>query len=171
MEKKFIFVIGGARSGKTSFALGLAASMPGPRRYLATAEALDGEMLERIGRHKKERQGDWVTVEEPLQIVSKVNGEENGVVLIDCLTLWVSNLLGSSWSDGRILSEAGSLACACRGSGAKVIAVSNEVGLGLVPENRLARRFRDVSGAVNQIMAGAADEVYFISAGLPLKMK
>lgn len=171
-HRKSVFVIGGARSGKSAFALQLAESMGGHRIFVATAEALDGEMEERIGRHRKERSSSWETVEEPLDIAGRLSGASTGsVVLIDCLTLWVSNLVSSGLDDGRVVQEALRLSGAIKAARSSVIAVSNELGLGIVPENSLARRFRDLSGIVNREVAGACVEVYFIAAGIPLKMK
>lgn len=168
----FSFVIGGARSGKSAYALGLASSLPGGKVYIATAEALDREMEERIRRHREERGAEWETIEEKKRLGEKVIATGPGrVVVIDCLTLWITNLLSAGLSDREILDEAGALARACRESGSDVIAVSNEVGLGIVPENALARRFRDLSGAVNKEMASLADQVWLVAAGIPLKLK
>lgn len=171
-RRKSVFVIGGARSGKSAFALKLAESIGGNRIYVATAEALDGEMEERIGRHRKERSASWETVEEPLDIAGRLSGASTGsVVLIDCLTLWVNNLVSSGLDDDKVVEEARRLSEAIKGARSSVIAVSNELGLGIVPENSLARRFRDLSGIVNREAAGACGEVYFVAAGIPLKMK
>lgn len=171
-HRKSVFVMGGARSGKSAFALKLAESIGGKRIYVATAEALDGEMEERIGRHRKERGASWETVEEPLDIAGKLSGASTGsVVLIDCLTLWVNNLVSSGLDDGRVVEEALRLSEAIKGARSSVIAVSNELGLGIVPENSLARRFRDLSGIVNREVAQACEEVYFVAAGISLRMK
>ncbi|MBI4948896.1 MAG: bifunctional adenosylcobinamide kinase/adenosylcobinamide-phosphate guanylyltransferase [Deltaproteobacteria bacterium] len=170
MSNGLTFVLGGARSGKSAFALKLGEANAGPRVYLATGQAGDAEMALRIGRHREERGDRWETVEEPQAIVAEVNKAE-GVLLIDCLTLWVSNLLFAGLDDGDIIKTAESLAVASILSGARVIAVSNEVGLGIVPENPIARRFRDLSGATNRIMAERAKDVWFVAAGIPLKMK
>ncbi|MDP2688568.1 MAG: bifunctional adenosylcobinamide kinase/adenosylcobinamide-phosphate guanylyltransferase [Deltaproteobacteria bacterium] len=168
---KFVFVIGGARSGKSSFALKLAASLPAPRRYLATALSRDAEMEERIRRHKDERGDGWETMEEPRDIKGRLEGLEGGVALIDCLTLWLTNLIEAGLTDEGVEAEAKGLLSAVNRSGPDVIAVSNEVGLGIVPANALARRFRDLSGMVNRMAAEAASEVYFLAAGLPMRMK
>ncbi|MBW7957366.1 MAG: bifunctional adenosylcobinamide kinase/adenosylcobinamide-phosphate guanylyltransferase [Deltaproteobacteria bacterium] len=172
MPGRFSFVIGGARSGKSAFALGLASNLPGRKVFIATAEAFDQEMDERIRKHKEERGAEWETVEEKKSLRERVEslGPECAVV-IDCLTLWITNLLSAGLSDKEILDEAGALARACKESGSSVVAVSNEVGLGIVPDNALARRFRDLSGAVNKEMASSAKEVWFLAAGLPLRMK
>ncbi|MBI5887202.1 MAG: bifunctional adenosylcobinamide kinase/adenosylcobinamide-phosphate guanylyltransferase [Deltaproteobacteria bacterium] len=190
----FTFIFGGARSGKSAFALSLADSMPEKKRiYVATAKAIDlsplktcedKEMAERIRLHKNARGPEWQTVEEPIDIAPHVRaaGPEaesvtdtesvtDCVVLFDCLTLWLSNLMEAGLSDDAILAKASAFASACKGSSSKIIAVSNEVGLSIVPENALARRFRDLAGMVNRITAKAASEVFFIAAGLPLKLK
>ncbi len=171
-DKKFVFVLGGARSGKSGLALKLAEGFPGPRAYIATAEALDSEMEERINNHKKDRGADWTTVEEPKDIEAKVDGlKDCGVILIDCLTLWLTNLIEAGLSDAVIKEAAEKLAASCKRTEASVIAVSNELGLGIVPENPLSRRFRDLSGTINQLIANAAQEVFFVAAGIALKMK
>ncbi|WKZ32430.1 MAG: bifunctional adenosylcobinamide kinase/adenosylcobinamide-phosphate guanylyltransferase [Thermodesulfobacteriota bacterium] len=172
MPGEFSFVIGGARSGKSAFALGLASNLPGRKVYIATAEALDPEMDERIRRHREERGAEWETIEEGKELGKRVSSLGPGcAVVIDCLTLWITNLISRGLSDRDILDEAGALAMACKESASSVVAVSNEVGLGIVPENALARRFRDLSGAVNKEMASSAKEVWFLAAGLPLRMK
>ncbi len=167
-----IFVVGGARSGKSAFALELAGKLAGRRAYIATARALDPEMEERISNHKKSRGPGWETFEEQKDVEERVASLGGyGVILLDCLTLWLTNLVEAGLADNEIKTRASLLAEACGKSDARVIAVSNELGLGIVPENPLARRFRDLSGSVNQIMAGAADEVFFVAAGIPLRMK
>lgn len=172
-DNSFTFVVGGARSGKSSFAMRLAESSGSPRLYIATAQSLDSEMEERIRRHREERGGGWETLEEPMEVSGSVMRAGGGcrVVLIDCLTLWLTNLLMAGLDDPSVESEVERLVSACKGSSAKVIAVSNEVGLGLVPENPLSRRFRDLSGTMNQRMAMAASEAWFVASGIPLKMK
>lgn len=170
MSNGLTLVLGGARSGKSAYALKLGESLAGPRVYLATGQAGDAEMALRIDRHKEERGDGWKTVEEPKEVVPIIE-KSDGVVLIDCLTLWISNLLFAGLGDGEIIKMAESLALASSSTGARVIAVSNEVGLGIVPDNALARRFRDLSGATNRLMAERATEVWFVAAGIPLKMK
>lgn len=169
----FIFVVGGARSGKSSHALSLAAAHKALEKvFIATAQAFDAEMSERIEAHRFERGDGWKTIEEPLEVASKVKGLGAGkVIVIDCLTLWLSNLIHSEKDDAKIKEEITALAKAFRDAPSVVIGVSNEVGLGLVPENALARRFRDLSGLMNQAMASKADEAWFIASGLPLRLK
>ncbi len=172
MAGKLIFVVGGARSGKSGFALKLAGDLPGPKAYMATARALDLEMEERISAHKKDRGPGWETIEEPEDVAERIialNGY--GAIVLDCLTLWLMNLIEAGVDDVKVKERAVRLAEACKGSDACVIAVSNELGLGIVPENPLARRFRDLAGVVNQLVARAADEFYFVAAGIPLRLK
>ncbi|MCL4491439.1 MAG: bifunctional adenosylcobinamide kinase/adenosylcobinamide-phosphate guanylyltransferase [Nitrospirae bacterium] len=169
---RIIFVIGGARSGKSSFALSSASALRGSKAYIATAQALDGEMAERIRKHKEERPEEWSTLEEPLKVAGLLKNIRSSydVVLIDCLTLWLSNvLLGNEEGLTDTIDEFISALREC--TAASVYIVSNEVGLGLVPDNALARKFRDISGELNQRVAGIADEVYLVVAGMPLKIK
>ena len=161
-------VLGGGRSGKSRFAEGLARGFEGAKTYVATAEPFDEEMRQRIEKHKQQRAGDgWVTVEAPLDPVSAVRAAA-GFVLLDCVTVWLGNLMHHEKEIGAAVAG---LAGALRESPARIVLVSNEVGLSIVPENAMARRFRDEQGLANQRLAEAADEVYFIAAGLPLKLK
>jgi adenosylcobinamide kinase/adenosylcobinamide-phosphate guanylyltransferase len=160
-------ILGGARSGKSAHALRLAEV--GGRRpvMIATAQALDAEMAERIARHRAERGARWRTLEAPLDLsaaIAAIGAEE--IAVIDCLTLWVSNLM---LAERDIARETARLLEAMRGK--ELLLVANEVGLGIVPDNALARRFRDEAGRVNQRVAAAADHVVFIAAGLPLTLK
>lgn len=194
-----VFITGGARSGKSAFSLGMANSIIHPwqggderavrKCYLATAQALDSEMEDRIARHKAERGNDWDCLEEPLRVAEKIE-EVKGrydVILFDCLTLWVSNIMHSlsfpspiegfipgaveGQGEGGIKEQINALISACKRSGSTVIIVSNEVGLGIVPDNRLARQFRDIAGTANQLFAKAADEAYFVVSGIPMRLK
>lgn len=171
VKKKIIFITGGARSGKSRLALEEALRVPGKKAFIATAEESDDEMRERIRRHKQDRGEGWETYEEPLKIADVLGGMEGhyGVIVIDCLTLWLSNVMQSTLDvDAEIEQFISSLA---RLSLPSVFIVSNEVGMGIVPENELARRFRDVAGRLNQRVAGAADEVYVTLSGIPVKIK
>jgi len=163
-------VLGGARSGKSRFAEGLIAAAPGPWVYLATGEAGDTEMAVRI-RHHRERRGEgWITIEETLKLPDALRraAGEGRAILVDCLTLWVSNLMAA----GRdVTAETQGLVAALPQISSPIVFVANEVGLGIVPDNALARAFRDEAGRVNQAIAAAANRVYFIAAGLPLVMK
>jgi len=160
-------ILGGARSGKTAHALVAAEATGWDLVMIATAEALDTEMEERIARHRAERGPRWRTIEAPLDLVGALGqlGPDETAV-IDCLTLWVSNLMHA---ERDLEAEATGLIAALPGR--NVVLVSNEVGLGIVPDNALARRFRDAAGRLNQQVAAAADRVVFVAAGLPLTLK
>jgi adenosylcobinamide kinase/adenosylcobinamide-phosphate guanylyltransferase len=173
MAGKLYFITGGARSGKSAFAEKLAGDLAGKRAYLATAQALDAEMVERIEHHRRRRGDAWDTFEEPLavaELVRKLSGRYQ-VLLLDCLTLWLSNVMARTGSDKDISSQVDELTEALRGFGGSVLVVSNEVGLGIVPDNALARRFRDLAGFANQKVAQASDDAYFLAAGMPMKIK
>ncbi|MEL6766990.1 MAG: bifunctional adenosylcobinamide kinase/adenosylcobinamide-phosphate guanylyltransferase [Pseudomonadota bacterium] len=165
-------VLGGARSGKSARALALAeaAAAPAARVFVATAEALDDEMADRIARHKAERGAGWALVECPLDLPDAVSAQSAAgrVLLIDCLTLWLSNLMHHERAPE---AAAASLLAAIADAPGGVIAVSNEVGMGLAPTNALGRAFRDAQGRLNQQVAAAADRVEFVAAGLPLALK
>ena len=164
-----ILVGGGSRSGKTRFALDLAAGLGSRLLFVATAELLDEEMRCRAAAHQAERGARFDTVEAPRELPQAVreHGGRYDAVVIDCLTLWVSNLMLGGVEDLRPHGD--DLAAAC--SGRPVVLVTNEVGSGIVPENALARRFRDEAGWMNQRMAAAADTVYWVVFGCPLKVK
>ena len=164
---RITLVLGGARSGKSRFAETLAREHGGPRTYIATAEAFDEEMRQRIARHRDQRAGDgWQTLEAPLDPAAAL--PRDGLVLLDCVTVWLGNLM----HHGRDLKgEVAKLCAALEACPAEVILVSNEVGLSIVPENAMARRFRDEQGLANQALAAISEKVYFIAAGLPLKLK
>jgi adenosylcobinamide kinase/adenosylcobinamide-phosphate guanylyltransferase len=164
-----VLITGGARSGKSRRAEARARSFPGRPVYIATAEAHDAEMEERIARHRARRGDDWIVRETPLDLVQAlVKTDGGGARLVDCLTLWLSNLLHArrDWS-----SEATLLAAALQRQQSPVILVTNEVGLGIVPDNALARSFRDAAGLLSQAIAEVADEVEFVVSGLPMKVK
>lgn len=164
-----ILITGGARSGKSTRAETRAKAFPGRPVYIATAEALDAEMEARIAKHRARRGTDWVEREVPLDLVSAlVATDGGGARLVDCLTLWLSNLMHAErdWE-----SEVNELADALPQLKSPVVLVTNEVGLGIVPDNALARSFRDAAGIMNQTIAAAADEVEFVVAGLPMKLK
>ncbi len=177
MSIKLIFILGGARSGKSAYALKLTEAMAGKKLYLATAQALDKEMAEKIKNHKKQRGSKWTTIEEPIKVADVIRWDKkHDVLLLDCLTLWVSNLMSKesgvrSQKSEVIYKNINQLISTCKNSKANIVVVSNEVGLGIVPDNPLARRFRDIAGYANQKMAEAADEVYFVAAGMPMRMK
>ncbi|GGJ64970.1 bifunctional adenosylcobinamide kinase/adenosylcobinamide-phosphate guanylyltransferase [Deinococcus aquiradiocola] len=166
-----LYVTGGARSGKSRHAEGLAAALGGDAvTYLATAQAFDTEMEDRIGRHRADRPAAWVTLEEPLNVADALRGVR-GVVLLDCLSLWVSNLILRGDDDAAILRAADAVLEVQRARGAALVAVSNEVGAGIVPDNALARRYRDTLGWVNQRFAQDSREAWAVISGLPLRLK
>ena len=168
--KLITFIIGGARSGKSSFALQKASALPGSKAYIATAQALDNEMRERIEKHKKERPEEWMTFEEPLNISALIKDiqDKHDVILLDCLTLWLSNLMLNNLD----LEKEIDLFCSSLFTvHCSLFIVSNEVGMGIVPDNELSRRFRDLSGYLNRKVAEIADEVYLVTAGIPIKIK
>jgi len=173
MPKKIIFITGAARSGKSQFALGIAQDFPGPKAYLATAQALDEEMTERIRRHIWARGPHWRTLEEPLRITEVIqeHGDRFGLILLDCLTLWLSNALMAGWNEETVMVETDRFLQAARRVSGNLILVGNEVGWGIVSENALARAFRDISGRIQQKVAKEADEVYLIVCGIPQKIK
>lgn len=172
MNSEVILVLGGARSGKSRHALALAAARPGPRAFVATAEPGDEEMRDRIARHRRERSADWATFEEPLAVPALVRRlvATHPVVLVDCLTLWVSNLLHAE-PDGIERRAAELVEALGAAGGARVILVSNEVGMGIVPAPQLARRFQDEAGRLHQVVAAAAGQVFLVTAGIPLRVK
>ena len=164
-----ILITGGARSGKSVRAELRALSFPGRPVYIATAEPLDAEMRERIAQHRARRGSVWQECETPLELVAALRDtDRGGARLVDCLTLWLSNLLQASrdWAQ-----EAEALADTLAHQNNPVVLVTNEVGLGIVPDNALARQFRDASGVLNQMIARVADEVEFMVAGLPMRVK
>jgi len=164
-----ILITGGARSGKSVRAEARARAFAGKPVYIATAEALDAEMADRIARHRARRGNEWLERETPLELVAALDETDGGGArLVDCLTLWLSNLLhaGRDWT-----SATAALTDALARQRSPVVLVTNEVGLGIVPDNALARRFRDAAGIMNQTIARAADEVEFVVAGLPVRIK
>lgn len=173
-----ILITGGARSGKSRFAEELTRSFGTALCYIATAQALDGEMDERIERHRLRRGNQWETIEEPLMIpqtLARIDGIYSAI-LLDCVTLWLSNLLLSHdendpAAEGLVLTNVQRLAATLRGMSTPVILVTNEVGQGIVPENPLARLYRDIAGQANQILAAACTTVYVTISGIPLKLK
>ncbi len=172
MDNRFTFILGGARSGKTAFALAAAGKLAGQKTYVATGGAFDAEMTERIKRHKSERGSTWTTIEEPLDVVKAIAGLDPGrAVLVDCVTLWLNNFIWKGISDEAILEEVKRLADFCPSCEKDVFMVSNEVGSGIVPEHQVARRFRDLAGEANKMLAASANEVYLMTAGIPLKIK
>jgi adenosyl cobinamide kinase/adenosyl cobinamide phosphate guanylyltransferase len=162
-----VVLVGGARSGKSKLALERAESEGAPVAFIATGEAGDEEMAERIERHKAERSAAWRTIEEPIDLVGALESVPDGTtVIVDCLSLWVANVIETEGIEERGATAA---RVAATRTGLTV-AVTNEVGLGIVPDNALARHYRDVLGRVNTLWAGAADEAYFVVAGRALRL-
>ncbi|MDR2826810.1 MAG: bifunctional adenosylcobinamide kinase/adenosylcobinamide-phosphate guanylyltransferase [Candidatus Adiutrix intracellularis] len=169
---ELILYLGGAKSGKTRLALARAKTYPPPHYYLATAQALDEEMAERIQRHQAERGNTWHTLENPLTPdLTLAELDKDGLILLDCLTLWLSNLLVENDDSKWILSRVDNLLRAVQLYSGPVIIVSNEVGNGIVPINAMARKFRDLTGVANQRLAAQADQVILSVAGLEIKIK
>lgn len=163
------FVLGGARSGKSAHAEALVSALPPPWTYVATAQAFDAEMSERIAHHRARRDERWQTVDAPLGLCEALAAQPEGrPVLIDCLTLWLSNHM---LAEHDVTHESARLAAALAAPRGPWFAVSNEVGLSIVPDNALARRFRDAAGRLNQQTAAAAASVLFMVAGLPMRVK
>ena len=170
---KIIFILGGARSGKSTYALELAKKDKKKVAFIATCQARDKEMSERIRLHKKLRPESWQTFEEPYKVSNLLgkSGAKFQVVLIDCLTLLVSNLMLKGMKEKVIINEVSNILAALKKINGKAIIVSNEVGLGIVPNTKLGRNFRDVAGKINQLVAGKSDEVFFMISGIPGKIK
>lgn len=162
-------ITGGARSGKSRHAEARALSLPGRPVYIATAEVMDTEMAARVAEHRARRGGCWAEYPAPLELAAALSATDgNGPRLVDCLTLWLSNLMHAGRNPAVSVKA---LLDALKLQRAPVVLVSNELGLGIVPDNALARGFRDAHGRMNQEIAAAADEVTFVVAGLPLKLK
>jgi adenosylcobinamide kinase/adenosylcobinamide-phosphate guanylyltransferase len=172
--KKNVFVLGGCRSGKSRYALETAQTYPGNHKvFIATCVPRDDEMKQRVARHQAERSPAWKTVEAPLQLPEAIAecSREDRTIVVDCLTLWISNLL-LEFSDVEMIERSITrLTAAIERSHGPVILVSNEVGNGIVPENELARKFRDLVGSVNQAVAGCVDSVVWVVAGIPVTIK
>jgi adenosylcobinamide kinase/adenosylcobinamide-phosphate guanylyltransferase len=172
MSREIVFITGGARSGKSAYALKEASRISGKKAYIATAEALDEEMQQRIENHKRRRGDEWITFEEPLKIAEVIKEIEGkySVIIIDCLTLWLSNIIHGNFDIIYEIENLISTLCVTSHV-SHIYIVSNEVGMGIVPDNELARKFRDMAGILNRKIAETADEVYVVLAGIPLKIK
>ena len=165
---RLTLVLGGAASGKSAHAEALVAGTGLPPVYVATAEALDDEMAARISAHRARRGAEWTTIEAPLDPAAALLEATGKAVLVDCLTMWLSNLLTAGRDDA---AETEKFLTALAAASDPVVLVANEIGLGVVPETAMAREFRDRHGALNQAVAAAADRVIFVAAGLPLPLK
>lgn len=171
---KHTLILGGAKSGKSTLALELANQAGGRRVFLATAQAGDHEMQDRIRRHQAERGPEWSTVEEPIDLRAALKNADHAdaVLVVDCLTLWLSNLLTvAQMPADEVIAKGRDLAALLPELEAQVILVANEVGLGIVPDNALARLYRDLAGGLNQELAKVCGQVIFVAAGLPLVLK
>jgi len=163
-------LVGGARSGKSTLAVRRASSA-GAVVFIATGEAGDEEMAARIEAHRSERPAGWTTVEEPVELRAALESSPaTAFLIVDCLSLWVSNLIGRDWDDAAIETESVRVAEAAHGRGGQTVVVTNEVGLGVVPATPLGRRYRDVLGRVNAAFAEAADEALLVVAGRTLRL-
>lgn len=169
---RIVLVLGGAASGKSEYALGIAGPR-NPSAFVATGQGLDEEMAARIARHQATRSADWETVEEPLEVEAwfTEHGLQYRTILFDCVTLWLSNLIGAGVNEATIHMRVGALLKSMQAASARVVIVSNELGMGLVPAEPATRGFRDLAGRVNQLIAGTADEVYLVVSGIPLRLK
>lgn len=166
---KLTFLLGGARSGKSLHAERLISTLPAPWTYIATAQAFDDEMRERIAHHRERRSEGWKTLDAPFDLANTLRALPGGTpVLLDCLTLWLTNVM---LADGDVNAAVDELCSVLAAPTGHWYVVSNEVGLSIVPENALARRFRDEQGRLNQKIAALADDVLFMVAGLPMKVK
>lgn len=164
-----MLVLGGARSGKSRHAEAQCEGLPGTINYIATAQAFDAEMRDRIATHRARRSKRWQTIEAPIDLPAAIaQAQQSGPILVDCLTLWLSNLVLAGEDIDRWSKD---LVTAVGGCTVPMVLVSNEVGLSIVPENALARRFRDEAGLLNQHVAAVCDRVHFVAAGLPVTLK
>jgi adenosylcobinamide kinase/adenosylcobinamide-phosphate guanylyltransferase len=169
---KLILVLGGAASGKSDIALRLSGGKT-PKAFVATGQGLDAEMSTRIARHQATRSSDWATFEIPVDMAQWFGDHANGysTIVIDCVTLWLSNLQEQGKNDSAIKDKVSELLKVMRSSPATIVLVSNELGMGLVPVGESVRKFRDLAGWVNQQIAAAADEVHLVVSGIALRMK
>lgn len=182
MQGKLIFITGGVRSGKSSFAEEVTSGLGSDITYIATAQAFDNEMKHRIHLHRERRPNFWKTVEEPLDVTGVIRkiGSQTEVIMLDCLTMMVSNLMFrlpdaeadlSVENQEKIIDEIRSVAAAAKEADAHVVIVSNEVGLTLVSDNKLGRIYQEIVGRANQVVAAQADEAYLVVSGLPVTLK
>jgi len=172
--KELIFIIGGCRSGKSTYALQTAERIPAEKKiFIATCLPQDDEMKQRVAKHQTARSQNWITVEEPLHLPEAIlqNSRRAEVILIDCLTLWVNNLLMETDDEKQLEQTISQLINTLEKTTRPIVLVSNEVGTGIVPENKLARQYRDIIGLVNQAVAKTASKVIWMVAGIPVTVK
>ncbi|WP_197685437.1 bifunctional adenosylcobinamide kinase/adenosylcobinamide-phosphate guanylyltransferase [Nitrospira japonica] len=175
-KSQLIFVLGGASSGKSEAALRLATKGVRPtvsRAFVATGQALDKEMAERIARHRSSRPASWVTAEVPLDLTGWIerHGREHRVIVVDCLTMWLSNQFGQGRVDAGIVQDMQGVLGAARRTRARIVLVANELGMGIVPGDAVSRRFREVAGTINQLIADESDETHLVVSGLSVRLK
>lgn len=175
-SSRLLFVLGGASSGKSETALRLALrgiGRTGPRAFVATGQALDEEMAERIARHRSSRPASWVTAEVPLDLTGWIerHGREHRVIVVDCVTMWLSNQFGRGRRDARIVQDMQDFLGAARRTGARIVLVANELGMGIVPGDAVSRRFRELAGGINQLIANESDETHLVVSGLSVRLK
>lgn len=175
---RIVLVTGGSRSGKSDYAQKYAESLAGRKAYIATCPVIDSETAARVKKHREARAGaEWSTIEETFHLAKVISSADHDILLVDCLTLWVNNVMYEAGLAGRSVTEEKiSALCretinACRAHAGTIIFVTNEVGMGIVPDNPEARRFRDLAGRCNQVIASHADEVWFVVSGIPAKIK
>lgn len=173
IQDNLTLIFGGAKSGKTDFAVSMGNKVEGKKIYIATADILDEEMEYKAKRHRETRGREWHTIEESIEVDRILLSLRNecSVVLLDCVTLWLSNITCNDIKEEAVLSKIDSMLIAADCIDYKLIIVSNELGMGIVPDNRMARIFRDISGKANQMIANRAKDVYFVTAGIPVKIK
>lgn len=176
---RIILITGGSRSGKSIYAQRMAESIPGGGTYIATCPVVDEEMAERIRKHREARRaGNWHTIEETTDLCAALTeAKECGVILVDCLTLWINNLMydaelqSKELDEEEIVKRCRDILRVCDAISGTIIFVTNEIGMGIVPDNPLSRRYRDLAGRCNQVLAERADAVVFMVSGLPLSIK
>jgi adenosylcobinamide kinase/adenosylcobinamide-phosphate guanylyltransferase len=173
MKKRFILITGGVRSGKSSFGERLSKKLGKEFVYVATSIPFDKEMKQRVKKHKENRSKIWKVIEEPINVIKVLKKEDKKgkVILLDCLTLLITNWLMKKYKENSIEKKIKEIAEFCKNCSSSVVIISNEVGMGIVPKNKLSRLFRDIQGKSNQILAKYADNVYFMVAGLPMRLK
>lgn len=168
---KLVLITGGVRSGKSKMAVDLAEKSGKPVVFLATCQPLDEEMQRRVAKHKQDRPESWQTVEEPIEIEKVIAGATEKLVVLDCLTLWITNLVMAGLDQKQIMSKLETLLAFIKSGVFEVIIVTNEIGWGIVPDNQMAREFRDIVGFAHQKIAAQADEVYMTVCGIPMLIK